>query len=149
MTKKNWALIFVALVLAVVYVVYFTDWFRPKVIVIHSASRETRNERRPGARAPLVVPVTFGFEKDWKLTGLEVVELSAWQTNHDIAPLWHLTTSSNSIPIKMFRYGQWIRGMKPAVAGTRAEELQPGVTYRLFVTAGSAHGQHDFTPIAP
>ena len=150
MTKKNRALIFVALALAAVYVVCFTDWFRPKVIVIHHISREMRMEHRPpGVPAPLIVPITFGFEKDWKLTELEVVELSAWQTNHDVVPLWHLTTRSHSIPLKMFRYGQRIQGMEPSVTGSRAEELQPGIAYRLFVTAGSAHGQHDFIPVAP
>ena len=44
----------------------------------------------------------------------------------------------------MFVYGQHIRGLKPEVPGANAEPLQPDVTYRLFVTAGTAKGQHDF-----
>lgn len=149
MTKKNWFLIFTAIVLATVYVVYFTDWFRPKIIVIHHISREIRTGRRPhDASQPLTVPVTFGLEKICKLTEVKVVALSAWQTNQDTIPLWHLISSSNSVPVKMFGYGQNIRGMKPAVPGTRAEELQPGITYRLFIIAGSATGQHDFQPVA-
>ena len=38
--------------------------------------------------------------------------------------------------------------MKPEVPGARAQPLQPGVKYRLFVTDGSAKGQHDFQPVA-
>ena len=34
MNKKNYILIAIALVLAGVYVVYFTDWFQPKIIQI-------------------------------------------------------------------------------------------------------------------
>ena len=44
----------------------------------------------------------------------------------------------------MFFYGQRIPGLKPEVAGAHAQPLQTNVTYRLFVTAGSAKGQHDF-----
>ncbi|MEI9864183.1 MAG: hypothetical protein WDN00_06450 [Limisphaerales bacterium] len=55
-----------------------------------------------------------------------------------------MVADTNAAPLKMFVYGQRVRGMKPAIAGARAEPLQPDVTYRLFVTAGSAKGQHDF-----
>jgi hypothetical protein len=34
--------------------------------------------------------------------------------------------------------------MDSAVAGARPEPLQPGVNYRIFITAGKAKGQHDF-----
>ena len=34
--------------------------------------------------------------------------------------------------------------MNPAVEGTRAEPLQPGVMYRIFLTAGKIKGQLDF-----
>jgi hypothetical protein len=44
----------------------------------------------------------------------------------------------------MFTYGQRLRGLKPEVAGAHALPLETNVTYRLFVTAGKAHGQHDF-----
>ena len=149
MTKKNWVLISIALVLAAVYVFYFTDWFRPKVIIIHHVSREMHIARRfPGAKEALTVPVTFGLEQNYKFTDIKVVVLDAWQTNQNTLPLWHLVSNSNSVPVKMFTYGQNIRGMKPAVPGTRAEELQPGITYRLFVKAGSVTGQHDFKPVA-
>jgi hypothetical protein len=149
MTKKNWVLIFAAVALAAVYIFYFTDLFRPKILVIHHVSRDLRPGRRPpGAAESPTVPVTFGLEQNYKITELEVVPLAAWQTNPNTLPLWHLVSSSNSVPVKMFVYGQNIRGMQPSVPGTHADELQPGVTYRLFVTAGSIKGQHDFQPVA-
>ena len=54
MTKKNWLMLIVLLVLAGVYVFYFTDWFKPKIIsyfttpaAIWPAVRQHRRSR-PG-----------------------------------------------------------------------------------------------------
>ncbi len=143
MTKKNWLMTIVLVVLAVVYVFYFTDWFKPKIIQITHTSRAFG--RRPGATAdPAMRPITFSLEPPSRITELKVVPLAAWQTNQNTLPLWHLVASSNAAPVKIFVYGQRLRGLKPAIAGTRAEPLQPNVTYRLFLTAGKAKGQHDF-----
>jgi hypothetical protein len=170
MTKKNWFLIFVALALVGVYVVYFTDWFKPKIIHITSINV------RPSARAgrmfrggmlrfrgrfgnlvnPAVpiadsktVPVAFKFEQPYKFKDMKVVELAEWQTNNKCLPLWHLVADTNSVPISgPFNYGDNISGMKLAVAGAIAQPLQPGVKYRLLVTTGSAKGQLDFQPVA-
>ncbi len=130
-------------VLGGVYVFYFTDWFKPKIIHITSASRMTSRQARNNP-SPDTVPVTFGLTPPYRLTEITVVPLVAWETNKLVLPLWHLIAETNTAQLKSFEYGQRIRGMKPAVAGSRAEPLQPDVTYRLFVTAGSAKGQHDF-----
>jgi hypothetical protein len=178
MTKRNWLLIFIALALAGVYVFYFTDWFAPKIIHITShnarATRAARPARsdNPGFLSRLArlansaanddwttVPIIFKFGWPAKLTELKVVDLDEWQTNKNCLPLWHLVASSNSIPIQMFYYGDYlpgsgtrpdyyIRSMKPAVPGARAQPLQPNVKYRLFVTDGSAKGEHDFQATA-
>ena len=145
MTKKNWLLMVALIALAGVYVFYFTDWFKPKTIHISHTSRTLRP--RLGAKAwanPDMAPLTFGVEPQCKLTEIIVVPLAAWETNQNTLPLWHLVASSNAAPIKMFMYGQRIRGLKPAVPGAHAQELETNVTYRLFVTAGKAKGQHDF-----
>jgi hypothetical protein len=145
MTKKNWLLTVVLIALAGVYVFYFTDWLKPKIIHISSTSRAMRSRfRNPIAGNPETVPVMFSLEPPCRLTEIKVVPLAAWQTNHDTLPVWHLLASSNSAPVKIFSYGQHLRGLKPEVSGAPAEPLQPNVTYRLFVTAGKAHGQHDF-----
>jgi len=167
MTKKNWLLIFVALALAGIYVFYFTNWFTPKVIRISHVNRDLGNRYRfrqsasflgrlanlanganPAAESP-TVPVTFILQRSYKFTELKVVALDEWQTNKNCLPLWHLVASTNSVPVRlMFGYGQNIPGMKPAVPGALAQQLEPGVKYRIFVTDGSAKGQHDFQPVA-
>jgi hypothetical protein len=134
----------VLVALAGVYVFYFTDWFKPKLIHITSASRVIRSRFHKNAAVPPAVPVMFSLEPPSKLTEVKVVPLAEWQTNQNVLPLWHLVASSNAAPIKVFFYGQRIRGLKPEVPGARADPLQTNVTYRLFVTAGKAHGQHDF-----
>jgi hypothetical protein len=145
MTKKNWLMTIVLVVLASVYVFYFTDWFKPKIIHISSTSRAIRSRFQNAAAGNLApVPVIFSLEPQSKLTEIKVVPLAVWQTNQSVLPVWHLVASSNSMPVKTFVYGQPIRGLKPEVPGASAEPLRPDVTYRLFVTAGSAKGQHDF-----
>jgi hypothetical protein len=147
MTKKNWLLIFVALALAGVYVFYFTNWFTPNII--HITSHNARVIRANAKTDSTIIPVTFKLGRPCKLTELKVVALDEWQTNKDCLPLWHLIADTNSVPITQpFNYGQKITGMKSKVAAARAQPLQPGVKYRMFVTDGSAKGQHDFQPVA-
>ena len=132
-------------VLAGVYVIYFTDWFKPKTIHISHTSRALRPRLAAKIKInPEMVPITFGMEPQCKLTEIIVVPLAAWQTNQNTLPLWHLVASSNAAPVKMFIYGQRVPGLRPEVAGAHARPLETNVTYRLFVTAGKAKGQHDF-----
>ncbi len=142
MAKKQWILVAVALVLATVYVHYFTDWFKPKIIQLSYTERPL----------PLRVPsragtsnILFGFGgQRYQLTEIMVVPLAAWETNHTIPAVWHLISSSKSAPVEFFRYGQNLRGMKPAIPRARPELLQSNVTYRLFVRIGSRKAQCDF-----
>ena len=131
--------------LAGIYVFCFSDWFRPRIIHISHVSRALRSRAGKPPRAPAeTVPVSFSFDCPYQPTEIKVVLLAAWQTNRNVLPVWHLIASSNAAPIKTFVYGQRIRGLKPAVPGAHAEPLEPNTTYRLFVAAGSATGQHDF-----
>lgn len=161
MSKKTWLLIFVALVLAAAYVINFTNWFTPKVIhIICTNERSTRTRRgRNLDDDSTTVPVIFKLGRAYKLTEIKVVALDEWQTNKDCLPLWHLIAGTNTVPIEQpFYYGDYIRGrgrpdnyisdMQPEVPGARAQPLQPGVKYRIFVTDGSAKGELDFTPVA-
>jgi hypothetical protein len=151
MIKRNWTLIFVALVLAGVYVFCFTDWFKPKIIHITSINARTNRISRFGrANADsTTIPVIFKLERPYKLTELKVIDLDEWQTNKSCLPLWHLIAETNSAPINpIFTYGQNIPGLKPEVPGALALPLQPGVKYRLFITDGTAKGEHDFQAVA-
>jgi hypothetical protein len=143
MTKKNWILIIFAAALAGVYVVYFTDWFKPKVVQIFHTYRDTHHALRR-ARDGQLPALKFGITRKIKLTELKVVPLAEWQTNQHTLAVWHLVTDSNSVPLGEFFYGQFIGGMKPAIKGTHSQSLETNVTYRLFLTAGNVTGQHDF-----
>ena len=140
MNKKNYALIAIVLVLAGVYIIFFTDWFKPKTIQIVSTSRPLRTNQTGPATDRLI----FGLSDSYSLTEVKVVPLAELQTNKLAQPVWHLVSDSGSDDVKQFFYGEQIGGMDPALEGSRPEPLQPGVTYRLFVAAGKARGQHDF-----
>jgi hypothetical protein len=135
--KKNLILVAGVLVFASIYVVFFTGWFKPKIIQISYSSRSGAAGR--GAATPLM----FNLGEHYELTDVKVISVAESQTNANPRPLWHLV-SDGSDSVSHFSYGEPIEGMDPAVAGTTSEPLQPGITYRILVTAGRAKGQHDF-----
>jgi hypothetical protein len=142
MTKKQWILLALALVLAVVYISYFTNWFKPKSIQISYTERFFPSRTPSQTRLPMVL---FGFGgQRYRLSEIEVVPLAAWQTNQATAPLWHLISNSRSFPVETFRYGENLRDMKPAVPGLRPEPLESNIVYRLFVRSGRLKGHCDF-----
>lgn len=101
---------------------------------------------RPARRADAAVwPVFFALNNDFRLTSVEVIPFDGDKFNPLGRPVWHLVSDSNSVPMRAFRYGQFIKGMKPALKDVRAEQLEPGVTYRLLVEAGSVKGSADFS----
>jgi hypothetical protein len=141
MPKKNLLLIAAALALATVYVIYFTDWFRPKTVQIFHIYREAGS--RP-ARGNALPELRFSYNHVLRLTEIKVVACAALATNKNPLPLWHLITESNSAPMKWFFYGQNIGGLHPAIKGTHPLPLETNVAYRLLLTAGKITGQHDF-----
>ena len=132
MTKKSWILVSLVFVLGVLYVIFFTNWFKPKTMLVGDMERFGQ--------------VKFTLSRRYQLTSIKVVSVTALESNKYASPVWELKSDSNSVPIEFFNYGQGIRGMKPAIKGARAEPLDHGAKYRLFVQAGSLKAQHDFTP---
>ncbi len=135
-------LIIAALLLACVYVYHFTGWFKPKIIRISYTERPflSRGPARPGQPT-----ILFGFGgQPYQLSEVEVVPLDAGHINPAAVPVWHLISDSRSAPVEFFRYGQNLRGMKPAVPRSHPEPLKTNVTYRLLVHVGSLKGQCDF-----
>ena len=141
--KRNWLLILIAVILMVVYAVYFTDWWQPKTIEIFHTSRMVHSRKHRGV-ASTEPSLIFGINRSLRLTEIKVVPLADYKTNPATLPLWHLVSDSNSVPTKAFTYGQSIRGLKPAVSGVRAEPLTNGVVYRIIVVAGQFEGHNDF-----
>jgi hypothetical protein len=143
MTKNNIMLIVAALILASVYVIYFTDWFKPKTVQIFHTSRNLHPRMVRGAA--MLPNLVFGINQQLRLTELRVVPADVYKTNANATPVWHLISESNSIPIKQFHYGQFIPGMHPKIKGLRPQVLETNVTYHLILQAGSVKGEHDFS----
>jgi hypothetical protein len=143
MDKKQTWLIAALVIVAAVYLCFFTGWFKPKTIRIFDTSRQTIRRMRHKGNQDLPY-VLFGLEGNFKLTEIRVVPLASFQTNALTPPIWHLVSDSNSPPVQQFTYGQRIRGMKPAFAGAEPQDLETNVTYHLIVCAGRIRGEHDF-----
>ena len=142
MFKKSSILVAVAVVLAAVYVFYFTDWFQsPTVKIFHTNRNSIRHRNEQSGSMPNLI---FGLSRSSRITEITVVPLAEYQANPKLLPLWHMVSDSNSVPLKTFYYGQNIRGLKPAVAGSHAQTLTNNITYRIVVSVGKIKGEHDF-----
>jgi len=145
MTKNTIFLSVLAVILAVIYVFNFTDWFRRETIQIIPTIRPGRPSaipRDPGT-AP-VCPVSFAFDGKYRLTAIKVVVAEDLKTNKFPNPLWHMISEQGSAPQKSILYGAPIRDMKSAVPRARPQPLQPDVQYVLMIEAGKVKGQTNF-----
>lgn len=144
MTKKSIVLIVLAVVLAGVYVAFFTDWFvKPQIQILPQIRPPTRGSRvAPGDVA--TYPVTFAFDRKYQFTEIKVVSADDEKTNKYPHAVWHMISDSNSIPVKALLYGSSLRGMKPKVPRAAPDQLEPGVPYKLYLTAGKAKGEVKF-----
>ncbi|HRI15814.1 MAG TPA: hypothetical protein PLX89_22685 [Verrucomicrobiota bacterium] len=142
MTKQSWTLVALAVLLGALYLFRFTDLGRARQIQINVSSRPFA----PLAAADDPLPVIFGLDREWQLTGLRVTPL-AEVTNAHPKCAWNLESKNGSTPTRGFAYGDDVPGMKP-VGGTAAVKLIPGTAYRLEIEAGRARGAANFTPQA-
>ncbi len=142
MTKQSWTLVSLVAVLGALYLYQFTDWGRARQIQINVSSRPFA----PRAAPDDPLPVIFGLDQEWKLTGLRVVPLNEVSNSHPKSS-WNLSSPKGSQPTRGFAYGDDLPGMQ-TVGGVAAQKLVPGTAYRLEVEAGRARGIADFTPQA-
>ena len=149
MTKKNIFLISIVVVLAGIYVVFFSGWFGPKFIRVEHTVRSIREAARGGAVSRQVNNVTFSLHKNYRLTSVKVVPSAEYQTSEYAPPLWYLVSQKGSQPVDGFAYGFPIPGMTPAIASAEPDPLQPGVEYRLVLETKSVKGEHDFSIPTP
>jgi hypothetical protein len=141
MDKRQWFLCTVVIVLAGLYMCFFTSWFKPTIIRISNTTRPVPSRV---SRNAMTAAMMFSLDGSYRLTDVKVVPLAEWQANHSVLPLWHLVSDSKSAPTKFFVYGHDIDGMKPIIPGAQPKPLQTNVVYRLFVSTSSVNGQHDF-----
>ncbi len=139
MQKKEITLIAFLLVLGVLYVAFFTDWFRKKTLTIVPSARPER-----GIVAGTPLPVFFKLSRSCELTSLKVIPLQGTNFDAHTPPIWYMVATTNSRPVKLFQYGVPIRGMHPAIPKARPDPLDPGRVYRLIVSSGDLTGYTDF-----
>lgn len=149
MPKRTPALLISVLVLAVLYVSYFTDWFGRESIQIIVQHRPIPQRADPtkALEAPPVFPISFAFSRKYELTSLKVVKTADLSTQKYPTPVWHLVSETNSGPTKALVYGIAPRGMRSAVEDAQPEPLVAGVSYTLFVEAGKMRGSTNFVPL--
>ena len=151
MSKKEYCLIGLVVVLVGVYAVFFSDWFKPKTMRIEHSLRSVRDAYGPGGRQVNATDgqnlgnVTFALHDDYRLTQVKVVRAEEALTNKYPHPLWHLVSPKGSDPVDGLCYGLPVKGMEPASAYAEVEPLEPGVEYRLLVETSSLNAEHDFT----
>src|ERR1044072_8203682 len=139
MFSKQTVLIILAILLASLYVYFFTDWINHPRIQIIAQIRPIQ----PRGLAAKVYPVSFLLDGRYKLTSVKVVSLGALATNRFAPPLWHMVAYTNVPSAEGFLYGQRIPGMRPWMTNSRPQQLEPSTPYRLLVEAGRAKGQVD------
>ena len=149
MTRKQWTLLALAVLLGGFSLYLNKDWFAKDNIQIYDRSRPIRGGGlvRRQVEEGAVNPIVFGFDRKLPLKSIKVIPLSALETNKYPHPIWYLVSESNSVPTKDFLYGMNIRGMHPAVKDSAADPLEPDVKYRLFIETGSIKAEHDFVPV--
>ena len=144
MAKKPVLLIALLVAIGSLFVYVNRDWFQRRPIQItHRLYRFAG--RFGGANQDGATPLMFEFDRRLKLTSIKVVAMADVLTNKFPQPLWHMVSSSNSVPTKGVVYGLDVPGMRPAMKGVAAEPLDSHQAYRLVVEAGSQKGEHDFT----
>jgi hypothetical protein len=143
MQKKEFMWIALLVALMALYFLLFHHRFDREQMTIHPSLRPARN-----ADAEVYL-VFFGLNDDFRLTSVKVIPFDGANFNPAERPVWHLISDSNSAPIRAFRYGQNIKGMKPAIKDTQPDPLEPGMVYRIAVEAGSVSASADFKAKAP
>jgi hypothetical protein len=145
MTKNQWMLIALVVVLGGFSLYLNRNWFGGQEVQIVHRSRPARTGFSGNQKTE---PIFFAFDRTLALTSLKVIPVSATDTNKYAHPVWHLVSDSNSVPITDFAYGEPVEGMRPAVQGAAPDPLEPGVKYRLVIEAGKIKAEHDFTPVS-
>lgn len=140
MNFKHITLALTVTTLAVVYAVYFTDWFRPKNIQIIT---QIRPMLQRGATQG-TYPVAFGLNAKYRIDSIQVFSAKELATNELALPTWSLEGNPKSEPVKAFSYAGKVPGMKAAVNGDTPVQLKPGEEYTLIIESDGRSGRTNF-----
>jgi hypothetical protein len=140
MNKSTVVWISLLVILAGVYVYYFTDWLvRPTIQIIPQSRPNKKSSLNPD-----VYLTSFMLDGSYKLTSIRVYKASEIKTNKYASPIWHMVSESNSAPVKVVHYGVPIVGMKPSIPKSRPQPLEPDITYNIVIEAGKIKGEKEF-----
>lgn len=144
MQKREIAWIVVLLLVIGAYIHYFSNWGVTKEIQVLATVRPPLQFRRRGGAAAgtnaAAFRILFTLDAPYKLTSLELTEVDRAHSNAPGRVMWHLVSQSNSPPVKMFQYGQAIKGLEPDLPGVQPEPLEPGGIYRMEVSTHTLKG---------
>jgi hypothetical protein len=140
MNKQKYLVCF-ALILAVIYAIFFSDWTKKEVIRIQCGILRFNPQRAmPGA--PL-----FLLDHPFNLKSIKVVSVAEAETNKYPRALWYVA-SKKPVSVATFFYGEEIGGMQPVIPESKPEPLTAGAKYRLIIeTSGHGKGSVDFEPV--
>ncbi|MBI1840162.1 MAG: hypothetical protein HYR88_04845 [Verrucomicrobia bacterium] len=149
MQNRSTLLPLIALILAIVYVSFFTDWFRKPAIQIFVQHRPIpqRVDPKRGLEEAPVFPISFAFDGKYELTTIKVTKTEDLKTEKFPTPVWHLVAATNSRPMKAIVYGVTPPGMHPPAEDALPQPLVAGVNYTMLVQAGSRSGTATFIPL--
>jgi hypothetical protein len=135
-----------ALILGVAYFGLFSGC-RTESMQISALSRPHRRGDKVEAGVTPIYPVTFKFNRRYKLTSVKVVAADDFKTNKYPYALWHLVPDTEARPasVKAIMYGQEVHGLKPKIAGAVPDPLNPDTEYVIFIEAGRVKSQTNFT----
>jgi hypothetical protein len=146
-TKKNVFQITLVVVLGGFCLYLYKDRFGAPPIQISHRSLGQRGAQFRQLKDSATEAVVFLLDRPVKLTSVKVVPVKDLAASTQ--PIWEMVADSHPLPVQDFAYGLNIPGMHPAVPGAVAGPLEPGVQYRVLITAGHDKAQHDFTPVPP
>jgi len=147
MTKKNLFQIALVVVLGGFCLYVYRDRFGAPPIQISHRSLGQRGARFRHVNDSATEAVVFLLSRPVALTSVKVVPIKDLTANTQ--PIWEMVASTHPQPVQDFAYGLSIPGMHPVVQGAVPGSLEPGVQYRVLITAGHDKAQHDFTPVPP
>jgi hypothetical protein len=107
LSRKEIFLVVLVVALGGWYVIFFSDWFKPRFIRIEHTVRSSREgwagSNRVEVASKWAGSVTFTLHKPYKLTSVRVVPLAEIETNKYAHPVWHLVSKEGSACIMVAR----------------------------------------------
>lgn len=134
-TPKTRGLLAALSVILVIYVVFFTSWFRSEPIAVYHRLLG----QEPGQPLPNFILPQFALDGMHELTH---IRMTCVQGAHAGQVMWEL--KGQSLTLDQFVYGAALEGMQP-VAGHAAQDLSAGEAYEVTIRSKTGAGRYQFS----